>query len=149
VALGSAASSITLNVSPHSEFSSPLTSNRYCRDRFGAGAADTYQEVVPVRRLDDIVPETVKSSETRRVFLKIDTQGYDLEVFAGAGAMLHNVRMLQSEVSLIPLYDGMPHWTESVSVYEKAGFGVVGMFPVAVDGRRVIEFDCLMARVES
>lgn len=79
----------------------------------------------------------------------METQGYDMEVFKGLGNKLKYVIVLQSEVSLISIYEGMPHWTESISIYEKAGFGVVGMFPVNRDSGRIIEYDCLLARVES
>jgi hypothetical protein len=48
---------------------------------------------------------------------------------------------------MIPLYDEMPHWTEAIGTYERAGFGVFGLFPLARDvQRRVIEYDCLMLR---
>jgi hypothetical protein len=69
-----------------------------------------------------------------------------MEVFKGLGNKLDEVLVLQSEVSLIPIYDNMPHWTESISLYESAGFGVVGMFPVNWDAGRVVEYDCLLTR---
>ena len=53
---------------------------------------------------------------------------------------------MQSEVSLIPIYEDMPHWTESIEMYEAAGFGVVGLYPVTRDDGRVIEYDCLLKR---
>jgi hypothetical protein len=40
----------------------------------------------------------------------------------------------------------MPHWIENISVYEEAGFGVVGMFPVRRDSYKVIEYDCLLIK---
>ncbi len=57
---------------------------------------------------------------SRRILLKMDTQGYDTEVFKGLGSKLEHVYALQSEVSLISIYEGMPHWTESISLYEKS-----------------------------
>jgi hypothetical protein len=59
------------------------------------------------------------------------------------------VHALQSEVSLIPVYEGMPHWTESLRVYEEAGFSVAAMIPVANDGLRVVEYDCLLVRSDA
>jgi hypothetical protein len=41
----------------------------------------------------------------------------------------------------------MPHWTDSISFYEQAGFGVAGLFPVTLNACRVIECDCLMVRI--
>jgi hypothetical protein len=34
-------------------------------------------------------------------------------------------------------------------MYEQAGFGIVGMFPVTRDSGRVIGYDCLMVRANS
>ena len=55
---------------------------------------------------------------------------------------------MQSEVSQVPLYDGMPHLTDQLATYEAAGFGLSGVFPVVVDREtlRVIEFDAVMVR---
>jgi hypothetical protein len=76
----------------------------------------------------------------------MDTQGYDLEVFAGLGDVREQVLALQSEVSVVPIYQGMPHLTESISCYEQAGFAIAGMYPVSTEksALRVVEFDCLM-----
>ena len=103
---------------------------------------------VSVRRLDGLFDEAVAGVDHPRVYLKLDTQGYDLQAFAGAGDRLAEVVGLQSELSLVPLYDGMPHLTEQLSTYESAGFQVTGMFPVIFDHAtmRVIEFDAVMIR---
>ena len=149
LALGSQETTQTINVSDKLGFSSLLKTNDYCIQRFGDGARGKKAEVVSIRRLDKLLEEISPEFENKRIFLKMDTQGYDLEVFKGLGSKLKHVIALQSEVSLIPIYEGMPHWTDSISIYEKAGFGIVGMFPVTRDSDRVIEYDCLLARVES
>ena len=60
--------------------------------------------------------------------------------------MCQQVIALQSEVSVVPVYHNMPHLTESISFYEKAGFEIAGLYPVTTESStlRVIEFDCLM-----
>ncbi|MEM6857729.1 MAG: FkbM family methyltransferase [Pseudomonadota bacterium] len=42
-------------------------------------------ETVPVRRLDTIAKENLTLRGAKRIFLKTDTQGFDLKVIAGAG----------------------------------------------------------------
>ena len=148
LALGHEESTQTINVSNLTVFSSMLKTNEYCEQRFGGKALGTKGEVVSVRRLDQLLPQLVPNVDRRRIFLKLDTQGYDNRVFKGLGGKLGCVFALQSEVSLIPVYENMPNWTESVSTYEKAGFGVVGMFPVTRDSGRIIEYDCLFVRVD-
>ncbi len=144
VALGSTNERKEINVSGSTVFSSFLPASQYSQQTFGAGAAASAVESVQVRRLDDLLPELVPDYRSRRIFLKMDTQGFDLEVFKGLGELQSCVAALQSEVSVIPIYDGMPHWTDGVSVYEREGFVISGLFPVNMDGNRVIEFDCLM-----
>ena len=103
---------------------------------------------VSVRRLDALFDEAVAGVAEPRVYLKLDTQGYDLQAFAGAGDRVADLVGMQSEMSLVPLYDGMPHLTHQLSTYEAAGFQVTGMFPVVFDRHtmRVIEFDAVMVR---
>ena len=103
---------------------------------------------VSVRRADKLLEEIAPKIHGNRIFLKMDTQGYDTAVFEGIGTALERVVLLQSEVSLIPIYEGMPHWTESISTYERKSFGVVGMFPINRDSGRVIEYDCLLAKMK-
>jgi FkbM family methyltransferase len=146
-ALGSRNSTQTMNVYHRSELNSFLKTNAYCTEHHGENAAITGQEVVSVRRLDDVLDEVAPDCHRKRIFLKMDTQGYDLEVFKGLGNKLEHVVAIQSEVSLIPIYENMPHWTDSISFYERAGFGVAGLFPVTLDACRVIEYDCLMVRI--
>ncbi|HSE10357.1 MAG TPA: FkbM family methyltransferase [Nocardioidaceae bacterium] len=109
------------------------------------------QQVVPVRRLDSLLDETVAGIDDPRIFLKMDTQGYDLRVFAGAGDRIKDVLGLQSELSNVRLYDGMPRLPEAISTYEAAGFETTGIFPVTRDNDRlrIIEFDIIMIRVDA
>jgi len=145
LALGSREATQRINVSHRTVFSSLLKANDYCVQRFGDRAVETNEEVVSVRRLDKLLPEITPDFESKRIFLKLDTQGYDLETFKGLGDKSKHVIALQSEMSLIPIYEGMPHWTESVSIYEGAGFSVVDMFPVTRDSQdRIIEYDCIL-----
>jgi hypothetical protein len=62
------------------------------------------------------------------------------------GSLAPLVYAVQSELSLIPIYERMPHWTDTIEVYEQAGLQVVGMFPVNRDRGRVIEYDCLLVK---
>lgn len=103
---------------------------------------------VPVRRLDAILDEVLAPVADPRAYLKLDTQGYDLEVFAGLGERVADFAGLQSEVALLQLYEGMPRMPEALAAYEAAGFEITGLYPVSRDVRtgRVLEFDCVMVR---
>jgi len=106
--------------------------------------------VVEVRRLDEVLPDLIAGIGSPRVFLKMDTQGCDNQVLDGASACLEQILGIQSEISVIPLYDGMSHYTESLAHYERIGFSLVDLFVVnrTQDGC-AIEYDCVMVRANA
>jgi FkbM family methyltransferase len=103
---------------------------------------------VEVRRLDGMLDEILQGLERPRPYLKLDTQGFDLDVFAGAGDRIVEFAGMQSELPLMQIYEGMPRLPEALAVYEAAGFDVAAMYPVSRQGKtaRVLEFDCVMVR---
>jgi FkbM family methyltransferase len=102
---------------------------------------------VSVRRLDTML-ETLDLGSAR-IFLKVDAQGYDVEVVKGASGFLDSILGLQSEISVVPIYDDMPHFTTALEYYESLGFSLMNLFVVnRTKHQAVLEYDCLMARVE-
>jgi FkbM family methyltransferase len=148
LALGKQNAEQQIYISNDSVFTSFLKSNDWCEQEFGKESVGKQEETVIVRRLDEVLKETVDDLDRARIYLKMDTQGYDLEVFMGLGSTQERVFALQSEVSVVPIYQGMPHLTDSISFFEQAGFDIAGMYPVSTEksGLRVVEFDCLMVR---
>lgn len=107
---------------------------------------------VPLRRLDGLLDEIVPDEITHpRWYLKLDTQGFDIEVFAGLGDRTKEIVAMQSEMALLSIYDGMPRLPAALETYEEAGFEVSGMFPVTreKDTGRVLEFDCVLVRADA
>jgi FkbM family methyltransferase len=130
--------------------SSFLSPNRYAM-RCWPEWHSVHVEKVPMRRLSDMMEMFFASISVSRPFLKLDTQGYDLEVFQGAGDRIHDLVGLQCELSLIPLYEGMPTIEDALGVFRAAGFDVTGFFPVAVENAtaRLLEVDCVMIRSQA
>lgn len=139
LALGSTDGSATITVPRLTVLSSlrPLI-----RDEPGART-----EVVEVRRLDRILESAIEGVPTPNVLLKMDTQGFDVEVFKGAEGCLGSIRALQSEISIQPLYEGMPHYLEALRIYEDSGFELHDLTVVArnEDGG-LQELNCFMVR---
>lgn len=103
-----------------------------------------HHETATVRRLDTLISELAAQHDFSRVYLKMDTQGYDLVVMAGLGAETKRIVALQSEISVKPIYQRMPNYSESLHQLSERGFEVTGLFPVIRDELyRVIEFDCV------
>jgi FkbM family methyltransferase len=149
-ALGDAEGQADINVSAgRGKLSSLLPGSEYGRERFAKmRAEDTHTESIRIRRLDTVYDRAVAGVERPRVFIKLDTQGYDLRAWSGCGSLVDDFVGLQSEVSCIPIYEGMPHMTEQIETYERSGFAIAGLAPVMRDHKSlaVIEFDLLMIR---
>ncbi|HEY3335705.1 MAG TPA: FkbM family methyltransferase [Candidatus Limnocylindrales bacterium] len=106
------------------------------------------EEQVDMRRLDELYDEVAAPMVSPRTYLKMDTQGFDLEVVAGASGCLASVVGLQSELSVQALYEGMPPWLEALGEFERLGFKPTGFYPVGRDtALRLLECDCVMARI--
>lgn len=147
VALGRSSTTLEINVPDFSSFASFLGSTQYCSEEFGAESTVGIKETVKVVTLDSMFGQALAGLRTPHVYLKMDTQGYDLEVLGGASGSLPSILGLQSEVSLKPIYEGMPTWTDAIDVYKSLGYEVSGLYPVNRDkNMSVIEFDCLMHR---
>ncbi|MGC4016764.1 MAG: FkbM family methyltransferase [Luteolibacter sp.] len=90
------------------------------------------QEIV-IKTLDEIFDEVVGNHA--RIWLKIDTQGYEAKVIAGALKSLRKISVVQMEASLQPLYDGAPSTAELLTTMDAQGYSIVGMDPGFCDER--------------
>ncbi len=114
---------------------------------FANGENNMELQSIKVKRLDVVFPEIMKGVESPRIFLKMDTQGYDLEVFKGATGCLAQVMGLQSELSIKPHYKNMPHYLDSLAVYEDSGFELFNLSVVdRLSSGGLIELNCFMKR---
>jgi FkbM family methyltransferase len=104
------------------------------------GVGDLRLETVQVARLDSF-------PVAGRTLLKLDTQGWDLEVLEGATGILSAVLAVQTELSVLPLYEGAPTMLEALPRLRELGFVPSAMFPVLRDEHlRLREFDCVLVR---
>lgn len=144
-ALGAAEAVQQFNVMAHTTFSSFRTPDASYKE-----FADTNRVVrtidVHVRRLDDVAA-TLEGVSAPGVFVKVDTQGFDLEVIAGGGQVLAQAHGMQFELAMQHIYQNVPGYAEMLGTVQRLGFDVAGMFPISVDHHlRVVEFDCVNVR---
>jgi FkbM family methyltransferase len=147
IALGEKDENRILNVCANSDLSSFLRPSKHLSSNIKNSEVINTQRVT-MRRLDSIFRDLVAGIEQPRVFLKLDTQGYDLQVLRGGFASMHSVIGLQSELSVVPLYEGIVDYLDALGFYRNLGFEPTGIFPVAYDrqSRHVLEFDAVLAR---
>jgi FkbM family methyltransferase len=74
---------------------------------------------LPMQRLDDLQP--VQSLPGPLLF-KLDVQGFELEVLAGAGSTLDRTEVILSEVSLLPYNKGAPLMHEVIAYLAERDF---------------------------
>jgi FkbM family methyltransferase len=84
-------------------------------------------ERVTCRPLDALASELV--GEGDRVLLKLDVQGSELRVLAGAARTLPRVALLEVELSLAALYEGAPLLRDALAALDGLGYDLVGLEP--------------------
>ena len=146
-ALGSSDGESTIHIFRSSDFNS-LLSPAGIHDRFENCTEELGVETIAVRRLDSVYEMCTKDIPSPRVFLKMDTQGYDLEVVRGGEGVLSKILAIQSELPGVCHYSGQPQLCEALSHYWSQGYRPTGFFPVnhELDGITVTEWDCVLAK---
>lgn len=138
LALGSADASLKLNAYENTVFNSFRDVNEFGREILpGEELTTTGTESVEVRRLDEVV------ESEGPILLKSDTQGYDLEVLAGATALMDRIEVIVLELPVRNIYEGAPTMLEMLTQLDDLGYELLTLAPVTRDPAyfRVIEFD--------
>jgi FkbM family methyltransferase len=144
-ALGSSNGSMPINVMVSDQFSSFLEPDHGRVKDYAGLNVPCHTETVTVRTLDVVLPVLQERIGFDRPYLKIDTQGFDIEVLRGAGDNLPAVKALQTEASVIGIYKGMPQYMDIIRYLGERGFDITGLYPVSRDSAlRLVEFDCVM-----
>jgi FkbM family methyltransferase len=119
MALGAQSSEREIEVSAEPDMSSILPQSALLR-QISPSSAVIRKETAPMRRLDEVAGSYLRPDE--RAFLKIDTQGYEAEVLAGAGALLDRLAGMQLEMALVPIYEGERDFRTTFDQLTAAGF---------------------------
>jgi FkbM family methyltransferase len=85
------------------------------------------RELTQVRRLDSIFDEICPAG--RNIYLKIDTQGYESKVIAGADRSLKQICCIHLEMSLIPLYQDALLFGDMNQLLDMKGYRLVSLEP--------------------
>lgn len=139
-ALGAASGEGRLHVATRADSSSLLTLGVRQKAIFGMDESGVLS--VPVRRLD----ECLAAPLGRRALLKIDVQGFELEVLKGATGLLEWVDAVYVEVSYVELYEGQALHEEVERFLSEAGFGLMGCFNRCVHRGELVQADLLFRR---
>lgn len=148
VALGSAPGEATFNIMANRHFNSFRAPSIASTDTFAGVNRVVAAIQVRVDTLGRVFEELKAKHKFERPYLKMDTQGFDLEVFIGARDILPDIVGMQSELSVKSIYEGSPDWRTAIGVYESQGFELAGLYSVDPWSNELVEFDCFLIRPE-
>ena len=144
-AIGDQDGSTSINVSGRSTSSSLLQMDP---SHLAAAPDSAYisHEDITVKRLDTALEGLVRPED--RLYLKIDVQGYEASVLAGAKAALATTQVLELEVSMVSLYEGSTLHAEMIQTLDTLGFHLISWEDVLTDPQTgyVLQSDCIFAR---
>jgi FkbM family methyltransferase len=143
-ALGAKVETLEMHRSNFSQSSSLRPMAKLHKEAFPDSAGETIERV-EVRRLDDL--ETDLSLEPE-ILIKIDVQGYEDKVLAGASQVLSRSKAAIIEVSFRELYEGQPLFDSVYTTLKQKGFIYMGnlyqlVHPVE---RSVLQADAFFVR---
>lgn len=144
-ALGDNNGTVQINISLNSYSSSVLPMSQLHLDA-APGSEFVSQESVPIFRISEIWKS--KFSQYRKVGVKIDVQGFELDVLAGAMEMIHFIEFIQIEMSLVKVYEGQSLYTDVDSLLRSYGFFLWKVLPGFFNPQtgQLLQFDGIYVR---
>lgn len=123
-ALGDADEERTINIAGNS-YSSSILDMLPSHLKSAPESEYVGKEMIHVRTLDSFFRE--KCAAGKSLYMKIDAQGYEERVLRGAEKSLACIDTIQTEVSLVPLYEGELLLTEMCTLLANKGYTLVAM----------------------
>ena len=98
---------------------------------------------IKIKKLDSIFNDYCEVKD--KIYLKIDTQGFEKHVLNGALKSITKIFAIQIELSLVQLYEASPTYLEIIEFMSKNNFELCGVEPGFSDYQngRVLQFDGL------
>ena len=143
-AIGAQRGTAEINIAGNSQSSSLLP---MLERHLSAAPTSSYvgTETISVATLDDALAGYAPSE---CYMLKMDVQGFEAEVLRGAPRTLHRTAVIYAEMSLQPLYEGEPVFTDLSRDIMALGYRCVGLQPGYTDAsnREMLQVDGVFVR---
>lgn len=142
--VGAAPGAIDINVSANSYSSSVLDMN----DAHLHAAPDSRYVGIQQIELTTVIHLIEQQHiDPAACLLKVDTQGYESQVLAGAGPVLDKIAAVQLELSFVELYAGQDLFDDHVAALRKRGFALWSLDPgISAPDGRLLQCDGLFLR---
>lgn len=139
-ALGAENSKQLINISANSHSSSIL---EILETHTSAEASASYvgKQEIEINTLDSVFNHI--HEREKEILLKIDTQGFELNVLKGSETSLHHINTIQLEMSLRPLYEGQPLYHHVMDFLHYRGYTLIDIEPGFADLKTgtLLQFD--------
>lgn len=129
-ALGDSSSQQQINISENSH-SSSILEMLPSLEKAAPDAKYLSKEPIQIRTLDSVFSDLCDPAD--KIFMKIDTQGFEEKVLKGAEASLPRIDAIQLELSLVPLYEGEMPFDHMCRLMSDSGFHLVAIEPAFYD----------------
>ena len=133
-----------MNISEFSSLSTPLHDEI---DIFKNGNKIIKSVLVKTETLETAYTRLKSTYNFKKPFLKLDTQGYDVDIVTSSKSVIGEFVGIQSELAVKKIYHHSVDFCVAISTYQQYGFTLsafvpnnAGHFPV------LIETDCIMIR---
>lgn len=145
MAIGDRDGMIEINVSGHKTSSSILPITELHVNAIPSSATVS-TEKVKIARLDSLFDKMIKSDS--KIYLKVDVQGYEKYVLEGAKKVLKQTRVIELELSLLPVYEGGVTFIEMFDYLKRNDFCMVSIEPVFSDPKtgEILQVDSIFIR---
>lgn len=144
LAIGSEKINTNIHVSKSDDSSSllPITSQQ---SRLFPGTEEDYMATIEVDLLDNYIDEKILISPS---LLKIDVQGYELEVLNGSKSLLGVFDYVYVECSFIELYEEQPLVDDVLRLLNSENYSLSGVYNLSYDSSGIcVQGDFLFSRV--
>jgi FkbM family methyltransferase len=135
----------TFNIMVGSQFSSISEPVHSETDLFTKSNKVEQTIIVKTDILNNVFAELLDAYSFKKPFLKLDTQGFDVEIIKHANDCIGSFIGLQSELAVKKIYSDSVYFCDAIKFYESLGFILsafvpnnAGHFPF------LVETDCLM-----
>lgn len=122
-AIGSHCGKIMLNCTHDSKFASVLKPLKDAQQHYAAGSSEVEAQIeVPLVTLDSVL------AEVKRIgLLKIDVQGFELQVLKGSVEVLRRTDAVLLEINYVPHYEDAVSFEELFAFLTEMGFALRGV----------------------
>jgi FkbM family methyltransferase len=129
-ALGNQICTTEINVSENSDSSSILNMLPY-HAKVAPESRYIGNEQVEVKTLDSLFNDLCIGEH--KIWMKIDTQGFEHRVLEGATNSLAHIQILQLEMSFVPLYENQVLFDEMNKILHDRGYRMIAIEPSFLD----------------